>query len=141
MRRIIEQTQWGGLTTDLADDKREPGAALTRNVMTGSAGDQLKQRGGTSNTNRPTFAMKRSHSTLVTFTLPEFDGVVFVAQLGPTGAYDANGVWQRDMTGTSPVWALGTMEPHNLPEGLDETGITEEAADEMVAVLRGEAGA
>lgn len=141
MRKLIELKQWGGTRTDGARDDKHPHAALTRNVVNGPDGSFITMRGGSTQTGSlPTFKCDRSYDTIWAFTIAKYPGLVFVAQVAPTGAYDSGNEWDRDISGTSAIKCIGVYKPDNLDTTLiTATGVDEGAGGGMIPTLRGTA--
>jgi hypothetical protein len=143
MRKLLELSQWGGVSSDGARDKKHPNAAMTRNVLNGPDGSVLTARGGSTQTVEgatwPTFNIDRSFDTIWAFTLAKYPGLVFVAQVAATGEFDANGDWAPDITGTSAIKCVGVFKPEHLSTDVTSEGKTETAAGGMIPTVRGSA--
>lgn len=133
---LIQKTQWGGTDTDRARDQKEPGAALTRNVVSPD-GTFIMERGGC--VQKMLLDLRRSHDTLVAFRLTDYPDKIFLAQVSKTGVW-VDGVWTYDITGTCVVKALGLYEPEHIDKTAVGTGDLIETADgELILILKGEA--
>jgi len=135
-RQLINIQSFGGVKPDTAGDNKNLSAGLTRNVQNGGDGSQLAARGGSDQTGLPTFAMKHTWDTIVSFTLDEYPGKVFLAQVSGVGKWDG-AQWVRDVTGTSRIKSLGYFSPDTIDTTVvNHDSITEHVAGKLLALMK-----